>query len=119
MPLSEDEQRILSQIEERFYQDDPAFARGVGNTTLYRHAFRNIQWGLLGFVLGGVILLGTLSISFWLSFVGFMVLFASAVFIERNFRRMGKAGVEQVTQSLRSRTGDVNQRFRNRFRPDE
>lgn len=119
MPLSEDEQRILSQIEERFYQDDPAFARGVGETTLYRHAFRNIQWGLLGFVLGGVILLGTLSISYWLSFVGFMVLFASTVFIERNFRKMGKAGFDQVTQNMRGRTGDINQRFRGRFRNEE
>ena len=37
MPLSEDEQRILQEIERNFYDSDPAFAREVSTTTLYRH----------------------------------------------------------------------------------
>lgn len=121
MPLSEDEQRILSQIEERFYQDDPAFARGVGETTLTRHAFRNIRWGLLGFLAGGVLLVAALSFSYLVSFVGFLVIFASAVFIERNARKLGKAGLDQVTGSLRNAGGgaNLNQRFRKRFRNDD
>ena len=40
MPLSEDEQRILHEIEQQFYETDPALARAVGSTSLYRHAFR-------------------------------------------------------------------------------
>ena len=126
MPLSEDEQRILSQIEERFYQDDPEFAREVGETTLYRHAFRNIRWGLLTFLAGGVLLVAALSVSYLLSFVGFLVIFISAVFIERNARKLGKAGLEQVTSSFRgggNGGGDsgsgLSDRFRKRFRSDD
>ncbi|HAF67718.1 MAG TPA: DUF3040 domain-containing protein, partial [Acidimicrobiaceae bacterium] len=34
MPLSDDEQRILHEIEKEFYDSDPEFAREVGETTL-------------------------------------------------------------------------------------
>ena len=43
MPLSEDEQRILHQIEQQFYESDPAFAQQVSQTTLYRHAFGRVN----------------------------------------------------------------------------
>ena len=35
VPLSEDEERILKDIEREFYENDPAFAREVSETTLY------------------------------------------------------------------------------------
>jgi Protein of unknown function (DUF3040) len=124
VPLSEDEQRILSQIEERFYEDDPEFAREVGQTSLYRHAFRNIKWGLLGFLVGAVFLVATLSTSYLLSFIGFLVIFASAIFIERNARKMGRAGLQQVTHSmraggLRTSVGGFGQRLKGRLKRDE
>ena len=40
VPLSEDEQRILSEIEQQLYESDPALAREVGSTTVYTAAFR-------------------------------------------------------------------------------
>ena len=52
MPLSEDEQRILNQIEQQFYESDPAFAQQVSQTTLYRHAFGRVKWGILGLIVG-------------------------------------------------------------------
>src|SRR5687767_16014515 len=57
MPLSEDEQRILQEIEAQFYANDPQLAQQVSETTLYRHASRNIKWSALGFVVGFVVLL--------------------------------------------------------------
>src|SRR5882762_5287803 len=48
MPLSEDEQRILQEIEAQFYANDPQLAQQVSETTLYRHASRNIKWAALG-----------------------------------------------------------------------
>ena len=56
MPLSEDEERILSEIAQQFYADDPEFARGVGETTLYTHTVRRMKWSGLGFVAGVVFL---------------------------------------------------------------
>ena len=43
MPLSEDEQRILSEIEDHLYESDPSLAREVAQTTIYTHAFRNLK----------------------------------------------------------------------------
>ena len=44
MPLSEDEERILHEIAQQFYADDPQFAREVGETTLYTHTVRRMKW---------------------------------------------------------------------------
>ena len=102
MPLSEDEQRILLQIEQEFYESDPEFAREVGETTLYRHAWRNIKWALVGFVVGIAVLISALSVGFIVAFAGFLIMFAATIVIERNARKLGRAGLEHVTGNLRS-----------------
>jgi len=102
MPLSEDEQRILLQIEQEFYESDPEFAREVGETTLYRHAWRNIKWALAGFAVGLAILVAALSVGFFLAFIGFLVMFGATIVIERNARKLGRVGIEHVTGNFRS-----------------
>lgn len=124
MPLSEDEQRILSEIEAKLYESDPGLAHDIADTTIYTHAYRNLKWGLLGFVAGLVMLVLTLSVNFLLAFVGFLVMLVSALTIERNARRMGKAGLDQITQSMRAAGlrdyfGNTGERMRDRFKRDE
>jgi len=124
VPLSEDEQRILHEIEQQFYESDPAFARGVGQTTLYRHAGRNLKWATLGFLAGFFLLVGAFATSLLLGFVGFAVMLACAFVFERNLRKMGRAGWRQVTGGLRTgqvkeHFGDVGQRLKKRFRREE
>jgi len=124
VPLSEDEQRILHQIEQQFYESDPAFARGVEKTTLYRHAGRNLKWAAFGFFAGFVLLVGAFATSLFLGFVGFAVMLACAFFFERNLRKMGRAGWKQVTGNLKTtqvkeQFGDVGKRFKKRFRREE
>ena len=124
MPLSEDEQRILHEIEQQFYESDPAFARGVGKTTLYRHAGRNLKWAAAGFIAGFALLIGAFATSLFLGFVGFAVMLACAFFFERNLRKMGKAGWQQVTGNLKTtqvkeQLGDVGKRLKKRFRREE
>ena len=124
MPLSEEEQRILSEIEQGLYASDPALAREIADSTLYRHGARNLRWAALAFVVGIVILLGTLHISYLLAFVGFLVMLGAALAIERNLRTMGKAGVEQLTAAARARGlrdsfGSTGQRMRDRFRRED
>ena len=60
VPLSEDEERILSEIAQQFYADDPEFARGVGQSTLYRYTLRRMKWSGFGFFVGMVFLVATL-----------------------------------------------------------
>jgi hypothetical protein len=121
MPLSEDEQRILHQIEQQFYESDPDFAQSVSQTSLYRHAFRRIKWAALGLVLGLVFLIATLQVHFALAFCGFLIMLLSAFVIEKNARAMGRAGLEQVTHTIRGgrlkdSLGGAGERMRNRFK---
>lgn len=124
MPLSEDEERILQEIAQRFYEDDPGFAREVSETTLYRHTVRRMKWAVAGLVAGAVFLVATLSTSFWLSFAGFLVMLGSALVFEHNLRKLGKAGLDQLTRSvrangLREALGGAGRRMRERFRHDD
>lgn len=124
VPLSEDEQRILHEIERSFYEHDPAFARGVSQTTLYRHAGRNLKYAAAGFVVGMVVLLASFASSLILGMVGFLAMLGSAFVFERNLRKMGRAGWQQMTQSMRDKgIGDVmgttRSRLRDRFRRDD
>ena len=124
MPLNEDEQRILSEIEQQFYESDPAFARGVGQTTLYRHAGRNLKWAGFGFLVGFALLVWAFASSLVLGFAGFLVMLSCAFVFERNLRKMGKAGWKQVTGNLKTgqvkeHFGDVGKRLKKRFKREE
>jgi hypothetical protein len=122
VPLSPEEQRILQDIEKSFYEHDPQFAREVSSTTLYKVAGRNLKWLALGFVAGLVILLATFANSLILGGLGFVIMLACAFFFERNLRKMGKAGWESLTSSLRSGgglagpVGKASKRVRDRFK---
>ncbi len=124
MPLSEDEQRILDQIEAQFYANDPQLAQQVSETTLYRHAARNIKWATFGFVAGFVVLVLCFASSLWLGFAGFMIMLACAFVIERNVRKLGRAGLDSLTATvkgarLKSIFGDAGQNVRKRFHRSE
>lgn len=124
VPLSEDEERILQEIAQQFYADDPEFARGVGSTTLYTHSVRRLKWATFGFAAGVVMLMVTLSTSFLLAFGGFLVMLGSALLFERNARKLGKAGIDQVTRSVKATGvrdffGTTGKRMRERFKRTE
>ena len=122
MPLSEDEQRILQEIEKNFYDSDPAFAREVSSRTLYRHAGRNMKWATLGFVAGLMTLVFSFAQSIWLGFAGFLVMLACAFVFERNARKMGRAGLQSMTQrtgGIADMIGDRSKKLRERFRREQ
>lgn len=125
MPLSEDEQRILQQIEQQFYETDPALARAVGSTTLYRHAFRNLKYATGLFLLGVIVLVWSLVIvGYVAAFAGFLLMLGAALWFERNARKLGRAGLQQVTATmraagLRDALGKTRNRMRDRFRRND
>lgn len=112
MPLSEEEQRILKQIEEQFYEDDPKFAQHVGASSLYRHALRRIRWGIFGVIAGLVALVGTLQIDYRLSFAAFLVMLGCAFLIERNVRVAGRVGLQDLAGIFRRPAPRLRDRFR-------
>ena len=122
MPLSDEEQRILSEIERRFYASDPKTAHQLSTTTLYKHAGRNCKWAGVGFVLGLALLLVSFASSLFLGAAGFLVMLGSAFVFERNLRKMGRASWHEMTEAMRARggpLGDTSKKLRERFRRDE
>ena len=121
MPLSEEEQRILHEIERNFYEHDPDFAARVRRETVYRHAGRNCKWSALAFLGGLAILVVWFSTSLLLGLLGFFIMLFSAIYFERNLRNMGRAGWQQVSKTVRAHglgetLGDTQRRLRERFK---
>ncbi len=124
MPLSEDEQRILKEIEENLSATDPKLVQQVSDTTLYRHAARAIKWSAVGFVLGLVLMLFTFTSTLVLGVVGFAVMLGCALAIEHNLRKLGRAGIESLTGSMRNGAlknmlGNAGERWRDRWGRDD
>jgi len=122
MPLSDDEQKILSQIEQQLHETDPDLANEVATTTVYTHAARNIKWSVLGFIIGLAVIVLTLSTSFWLAFLGFAIMLAAALYFEQNMRKLGKAGMNQLSARVGSgglRNAAERNPFLRRLRPED
>lgn len=123
MPLNEDEQRILAEIERQFHADDPESARRIESTTLVGYLARNCRWSLAGLVGGLVVLLAGFPSSWLVGVVGFLIMVASGLALAQNLRRMSRVGIENVSRSLSSQLGggadDLSRRLRRRFGGDE
>jgi hypothetical protein len=122
MPLSEEEQRILSEIERRFYASDPKTAHQLSTTTLYKHAGRNCKWAALGFAAGLILLLWSFASSLVLGAIGFLIMLACAFVFERNMRKMGRASWQEMTEAMRARGGpfgDTGKKLRDKFKREE
>ena len=124
MPLNEHEERILHEIEQRFYAHDPESARRIESTTLDAYLARNCRWAAAGFVVGLVILLAAFASNWVVGVFGFVVMLGCAVALIHNLRRIGRRGIEELRQSMGSRSlqdvmEDFGRRMRRRFGRDD
>src|SRR4051812_50150843 len=103
MPLSEDEQRILREIEENLSATDPKLVQQVSDTTLYRHSARVIKWAVVGFVAGPLLLVFTVPTTPILGVVGFLVILGCAPPLRHHARQLGPAGMVSLTGPVRHR----------------
>lgn len=123
MPLNEDEERILAEIERQFHANDPASARRIGSTTLQRYLARNCRWAALAFVIGLVVLLAAFASSWIVGVFGFLIMVASAVVLIQNLHKMSRLGLQQVSRTMSSHNlsqtvDDLGRRLRRRFGRD-
>ena len=122
MPLSENEQRLLEQMERALYAEDPKFASAMRGAARRTGAARRLLLGLAGVVLGLVVLLvGVAKQQVPLGVVGFVLMLAGTAYALSAQRRSGPTGVVttkggvQVTKSTRRRRGGFMQRMENRW----
>jgi Protein of unknown function (DUF3040) len=106
MPLSEEEQRILRQIEEQL-QRDPGFARELRPSPAgtRRGLFVAIVLGVLAIALTVFLL----SVSPYLAFLAFIGAFVAAVFAEKHLRALGDEALRQVSAMRRNASGGGRQ----------
>jgi predicted lipid-binding transport protein (Tim44 family) len=79
MPLSEQEQRLLEEMERGLYHNDADFVATVGGTPL-RPSYRSIAIGVLAAVAGiGGLIAGVAVQQLWIGILGFIVMFAGVL----------------------------------------
>jgi len=102
MPLSEDEQRILRQIEEQL-QRDPSFGRDIKPRRVGSR--RAVVVSSIATVVCLVLTILLLAVSPYLSFVAFVGAVSALVTAARPVAAIGEAGLNHLSDSVRSRLG--------------
>jgi len=120
MPLSDHEQRLLDQIEQALYAEDPKFASTVRSARGRSRARRSVGLAIFGVVAGlGLVLVGLVATVVVVSVIGFVVVVASCGFAVQIIR--GRTSADEPAapsakavkpQGLRNRMED---RLRRRF----
>lgn len=86
MPLDDNEQKILEEIERQFYDEDPELARAVER--IERPSRVGVRLSLLGVIVGLVIVIAYVS-NTWVALLGFALLVASATSLVGAVRASG------------------------------
>ena len=87
MPLSEEELRLLEQMERALVAEDPKLASTLRGTRMRQHARRQMIAGVLVFVVGiAVLMSGAVLQIIPLGIVGFVVMLGSAYFTLTSWR---------------------------------
>ena len=85
MPLSEDEQRILHEMEQKLYEGERAFTARVRAPMSAHH--RPVRWSAVIFVAGFAVVLLSFRSSLLLATFGFLVMVLAALSFDRNIRQ--------------------------------
>ncbi len=121
MPLSEHEQRLLNQIEQALYAEDPKFASAVRSARTRRWTRRWIVLAVAGVIAGlGVILIGLAAKLVFLGVIGFVLIVASCAYAATMLRGRrvapDSAGSARSDESSKARKSGVRSRMEDRLR---
>lgn len=117
MPLSEHEQRLLDEIEQALYAEDPKFASAV-RSARSRSRFRaSLLTSMLGIGLGlALVLVGLLTNVIALSVVGFVLLVAGCAYAVQSVRHRSSTGATDTAAPRSPRNGGMRTRMEDRLR---
>lgn len=108
MPLSENEQRMLEQIERALVEDDPKFASTVRSTNPRTYLLRRVRRSVVLFVLGLAVLvvgvvLNQVPLTVVLGILGFVMMLFAALRGAADLRRIsGRSTTETGRRSSKS-----------------
>ncbi len=115
MPLSEDEQRILHEMEQKLYEGERSFAARVRATSGAHH--RPFRWSAVLFIAGFAVVLLAFRSSLLLATFGFIVMVLAALSFDPHIRK-AIASPDTASSAPRARGGDlsgIGKRIRSRF----
>lgn len=99
MPLSDEEARMLQQLEQSLAAEDPDFASTLRGSKVVAHNRRIAVLAGLGFLLGLVMLFsGAVTATTWLGILGFLAMLGSGYTFATAWRR-GFGGAEEAASS--------------------
>ncbi len=121
MPLSEHEQKLLEQIEQALYAEDPKFAASVRSARSRGKGRRWIAWSITGVVVGlGLVLVGLLVKFIALGIVGFVLIVAACAYGASRMRRGSNSGPSNgptnPAPGAKGRPGGLRGRMEDRLR---
>ena len=91
VPLSEEEQRLLEQMEEALAAEDPKFASALRGAASRQHHKRVMFAAIVGFLAGVAILMtGAVQMITALAVGGFLVMLGSAYLALTHWRKMAE-----------------------------
>jgi hypothetical protein len=94
VPLSDEEARLLHQLEQSLAAEDPDFASTLRGSKFMAHNRRIAVCAVLGFIAGLVLLFaGAVSAMTWLGVLGFVAMLSTAYLFINAYRR-GLSGRE-------------------------
>jgi hypothetical protein len=121
VPLSEEELRLLEQMERALVAEDPKFASTLRGTRMRQHVRRQVIAGVLVFIIGIALLMAGAVLRITpLGIAGFVVMLVSAYFALSTWRGRGPlqgsppAAAGQGTQGLQVLQGGKARRSRTR-----
>lgn len=111
MPLSEEELRLLEQMERALVAEDPKFVSTLRGTARRKDARRRSIIAGAVFLVGIVVLMtGAVTANVIVGVVGFVVMLASAVVGLTYWRAQNAPGAQEGAEAAASPTGDLGLR---------
>lgn len=118
MALSENEQRLLKQMEAALAAEDPKLANALRGTTTRRLHRRRATVAGIGFLIGIGCLIGGMQVSPALSIGGFVIMLIASVVAVTSWRHVGEAPTSSPTarspQSEKAFMDKMEERWRRR-----
>lgn len=110
MPLDDREQRILEEIERKFYEDDPKLAATVRDAKLASSMGGRARLAILVFIIGFALMIGFFTRTTWIALIGFGLMVASAAVLASVVKQ--RSGVSAAAPE--SLAGRMRRRWRGR-----
>jgi hypothetical protein len=116
VPLSENEQRLLEQMERALYAEDPKFASAMRGANRRPGAGRRLLLGGISIVLGLVVLVfGVSQKQVLLGVLGFVLMLGGTAYAVSSQRRGGPVGVVNAAGGVRPAAKRSKQRSSGSF----